>query len=122
MTEPHTSIAATFSDLGFEQLTAGSPDDAASSFRAAIAADPVCFEAFYGLIHALRAAGRSEQSVAAALALTALTPNDPQAHTALSISLRHAGHMPEAEAAAIRARVLEWKIELQSPTKEGSLR
>ena len=55
------------------------------------------------------------KSVAAALALTALTPADPLAHTALSISLQTAGHVPEAEAAAARARVLEWKIQLQSP-------
>jgi hypothetical protein len=44
-----------------------------------------------------------------------LTPADPLAHTALSIALQHAGHIPEAEAAAGRARILEWKIQLQSP-------
>jgi hypothetical protein len=64
-----------------------------------------------------------EQSVAAALALTVLTPGDPLAHTALSISLQHAGHVPEAEAAAARARVLEWKIQLQSePERDGQPR
>ena len=72
-------------------------------------------EAHHGLVRALRDAGRLEQSVGAALALTALTPADPLAHTALSISLQTAGHVPEAEAAAARARVLEWKIQLQSP-------
>lgn len=121
MTDPHTSIAETFSDLGFEQLTAGSPAEAASSFRAAIAADPVHFKAHQGLIRSLRDAGRLEQSVAAALALTALTPHDPLAHTALSISLHHAGHVPEAQAAVARARVLEWKIELQSSPQEEPL-
>ncbi|MGB6721283.1 MAG: hypothetical protein WBE72_10840, partial [Terracidiphilus sp.] len=72
-------------------------------------------EAHHGLVRALRDAGQIEPSVAAALALTALTPADPLAHTALSISLQHGGHVPEAEAAAARARVLEWKIQLQSP-------
>jgi hypothetical protein len=67
----------------------------------------------------LRDAGRLEQSVGAALALTALTPADPLAHTALSISLQHAGHVPEAETAAARARVLEWRIQLQSPPDVG---
>jgi len=33
----------------------------------------------------------------------------------LSISLQQAGHIPEAEAAAAKARVLEWKIQLMSP-------
>ena len=52
------------------------------------------------------------------MALTVLTPDDPLAHTALSISLQHAGHVPQAEAAAARARILEWKLQLQSPPAE----
>jgi Flp pilus assembly protein TadD len=99
-------------------LAAGDAAKAAGAFRAAIAEDPNCHEAHHGLIRALRDAGRLDQSIGAALALTALTPNDPLAHTALSISLQHAGHVPEAEAAAARARVLEWKAELQSPAAE----
>jgi len=55
------------------------------------------------------------------MALTVLTPNDPLAHTALSIALQHAGHVPQAEAAAARARILEWKRELQSPSGQDSL-
>lgn len=94
-------------------LAAGAPAEAAKAFRAAIAADEHCFEAHHGLVRALRDAGRLEQAIGAALALTALTPNDPLAHTALSISLQHAGHIPEAEAAAAKARILEWKRELQ---------
>ncbi len=100
---------------GLNQLAAGSVAEAVQSFRAAIAADPNFFEAHHGLIRALRDVGRMEQSVAAALALTALTPNDPLAHTALSISLQQAGHVPEAEAAATRARIMEWKAALQVP-------
>jgi Flp pilus assembly protein TadD len=101
-------------------LAAGSAAEAAEAFRAAIAMDSGHVEAHHGLVRALRDAGRLEQSVAAALALTVLTPGDPLAHTALSISLQHAGHVPEAEAAAARARVLEWKIQLQSePERDG---
>ena len=40
---------------------------------------------------------------------------------ALSISLQAAGHVPEAEAAAARARVLEWKIQLHFPSNEDAL-
>jgi Flp pilus assembly protein TadD len=101
-----------------ELLAAGSPDEAAQTFRAAIEADPAHMEAHHGLVRALRDAGQHEQSVAAALALTVLTPNDPLAHAALSISLQHAGHVPEAEAAAGRARILEWKVQLQSPPQK----
>ena len=113
------AIADALSQSGMELLAAGSPDEAALAFRAAIGADAAHVEAHHGLVRALRDAGQHEQSVAAALALTALTPNDPLAHTALSISLQHAGRVPEAEAAAGRARILEWKVQLQSPPQEG---
>jgi Flp pilus assembly protein TadD len=122
VTETSTPNPEVLSQRGLDLLAGGSPAEAALSFRAAIAADPAYYEAHHGLIRALRDAGRLEQSVAAALALTALTPDDPLAHTALSISLQHAGHVPQAEAAAARARVLEWKIQLQSPPQEDPLR
>jgi len=109
------SIAEALSQGGLDLLAAGSPIDAAQAFRAAIDADPNHIEAHHGLVRALRDAGRFEQSIGAALALTVLTPADPLAHTALSISLQCGGHVPEAEAAAARARVLEWKIQLQNP-------
>jgi|CZKZ01.1.fsa_nt_gi hypothetical protein len=110
---------------GLDLLAAGSPAEAAEAFRAAISVEsaqpgpatpsPANIEAHHGLVRALRDAGRLEQSIGAALALTALTPADPLAHTALSISLQAGGHVPEAEAATARARVLEWKLQLQSP-------
>lgn len=101
-------------------LAASRATEAAAAFRAAIAADERFHEAHHGLIRALRDAGQWEPAIGAALALTALTPNDPLAHTALSISLQTAGHIPEAEAAAARARILEWKSQLQSPPEENS--
>jgi Flp pilus assembly protein TadD len=111
---------------GYDLLAAGSAAEAAQAFRAAIATGPedseTCREAHHGLVRALRDAGRLEQSVAAALALTALTPQDPLAHTALAISLQHAGHVPEAEAASARARVLEWKQQLALPPDGDELR
>jgi Flp pilus assembly protein TadD len=119
VTDPSAAIADNLTQQGLDLLAAEQPAEAVKRFRAAIAEDPAHFEAHHGLVRALRDAGRLEQSVAAALALTALTPNDPLAHTALSISLQHAGHIPEAEAAAARARVVEWKIQLQSPADDG---
>ena len=116
-----TSNADSLSQQGLELLATGLPAKAAQAFRAAIAADPRHIEAHHGLVRALRDAGKFEQAVGAALALTTLTPGDPLAHTALSICLQHAGHIPEAEAAAARARILEWKIQLQSPPGEDPL-
>lgn len=122
--ESNKSAAESHTQQGLELLGSGDPAAAAQSFRSAIAADPENFEAHHGLIRALRDAGRLEQSIGAALALTALTPNDPLAHTALSISLQQTGHIPEAEAAAAKARILEWKVQLQSssirPGQDGS--
>jgi len=115
-----TSAAENLMQLGIGQLGGGLPAAAVESFRAAIAADSAYIEAYHGLIRALREAGRQQQSIAAALALTALTPNDPQAHTVLSISLRHGGYLPEAEATAVRARILEWKLLLQRSPEKGS--
>jgi tetratricopeptide (TPR) repeat protein len=113
--------AETLTQQGLDLLAGGSAVEAAQAFRAAVAADPRCFDAHHGLVRALRDAGRLEQAIGAALALTALTPGDPLAHTALSIALQYAGHIPEAEAAAARARILEWKVQLQTaPAPESS--
>jgi hypothetical protein len=119
VTHTNAPTAEELCQRGVDLLATGSPAAAADSFRAAIAVDSSNVEAHHGLVRALRDAGRLEQSVGAALALTALTTADPLAHAALSISLQHAGHVPEAETAAARARVLEWKIQLQSPPDMG---
>ena len=112
------SLSQPLFERGLDLLASGSPSEAAEAFRTAIAAEPGHIEAHHGLVRALRDAGQLFQSVAAASALTKLTPNDPLAYTALSICLQAAGHVPQAEAAAARARVLEWKIQLESPPGE----
>lgn len=115
MNRAHTPESEAHLERGLDLLSAGAAAQAAQAFRAAIVADANNQEAHHGLVRALRDAGQFEQSIGAALALTALTPGDPLAHTALSISLQTAGHIPEAEAAAAKARILEWKIQLASP-------
>ena len=117
VTDSHNADA--LSQRGVELLSKAQPAEAAQAFRDAIAADPAHVEAHHGLIRALRDAGQLNQSVAAAMALSVLTPDDPLAHTALSIALQHAGHIPQAEAAAGRARILEWKEQLQSPQQDS---
>jgi len=116
--EAKRTTAEQFCHRATDQLADGDAPSAIENFRAAIVADPGYFDAHHGLVRALRDAGRLEQSVGVALALTALTPDDPLAHTALSISLQQAGHIPEAEAAAARARVLEWRAQLRSPVSD----
>ena len=116
-----TPIPESLCERALDLLAAGSPAQAADAFREAIAlsqnpAGLGLIEAHHGLIRALRDAGQLNQSVAAAMAHAALTPDDPLAHTALSISLQAAGLVPQAESAAARARVAEWKIQLRSPS------
>jgi hypothetical protein len=113
VTEMKRTRAEELLERALNQLVEDDAQGAIENFRAAISEDPDYFEAHHGLIRALRDAGRLEQSIGAALALTAITPDDPLAHTALSISLQQAGHIPEAETAAARARVLEWKAQLK---------
>jgi Flp pilus assembly protein TadD len=100
---------------GIDMLASGDISGAAQAFREAIAADPAHIEAHHGLIRALCDGEQFEAAVAAAMTLTALTPNDPLAHTSFSIALQKAGRIPEAEAAAGRARILEWKQQLAQP-------
>lgn len=119
MTTINRQSAEELSQQGLDLLAAGSAAEAARVFRAAIAADEHYYEAHHGLVRALRDAGQLENAIGAALALTVLTPQDPLAHTALSISLQTAGHIQEAEAAAAKARILEWKVQLQSPSAES---
>lgn len=119
MNPTDTAVAEAYSQQGMDLLAAGKPQDAIEAFRLAMAADGNYFEAYHGMIRAMREAGRAEQAIATALALIALTPKDPLAHTALSIALRDAGQIPEAEAAAGRARVLEWKMQLESPPDQN---
>lgn len=108
------------SQRGVDLLASGDASGAAQAFREAIAANPAHIEAHHGLIRALRDADQFEAAIAAASALTVLTPHDPLAHTSLSISLQRAGHIPEAESAAARARILEWKQQLAAgPAADG---
>jgi Flp pilus assembly protein TadD len=115
-----TTLADRLSQRGLDLLAADDPHASAKAFREAIASDPNHVEAHHGLIRALRESEQFEAAIAAALALTVLTPHDPLAHTSLSIALQKAGHVPQAEAAAARARVLEWKQQLADAPQSAS--
>lgn len=111
--------AEEWTQQGLDLLGAGDPEEAVKAFRKAIAVDSNHAEAYHGLIRALGDSGALEAAVAAALALTVLTPHDPLAHTSLSIALQRAGRIPEAEAAAGKARILEWKQQLAAAPDAG---
>ena len=117
MTVPEKMLlhAIQTSQRGIDLLAAGDASAAALAFRDAVAADPTYIEAHHGLIRALCDASCFHAAVEAASALVEITPQDPLAYTSLSIALQRSGQIPEAESAAGRARILEWKQQLTEP-------
>jgi len=97
-----------------ERLADGRAAEAVDLFRAALAVNPNFLDARHGLIRALDSAGEVDEGIATALALIADQPDDVLAWTSLSILYQHAGRVPEAEAASAKAKILGWKLELQS--------
>lgn len=110
-------LAESSYDRAVEALSCGDGDAAISGFRAALAADPGFTDATHGLIHALKNAGRVDDAIEVTLALIAAEPEDTLAHTSLSILYQHQGRVPEAEAAALRAKLLGWKHQLREQPK-----
>jgi len=94
-------------------LAAGDFPAAIAGFRASLAADPVYVDAAHGLMHTLKDAGQLDEAVAIAQNLIAAHPDDVLAHTSLSILYQRQGNIPEAEAAATRAKLLGWKSQLR---------
>ncbi len=97
---------------------------AADLFRAALAEDESFEDAWHGLIRILQDCGQLEEALQMALRLADLQPDDVLVHTRLSILYQMQGKIAEAEAESAKARVLGWKLELQSkskPVAEGLL-
>jgi tetratricopeptide (TPR) repeat protein len=91
----------------------GDSRGAAANFRESLELDPSFLDALHGLIRALQNLGEYDQAIAAAQELIARDPDDPLAHTSLSILYQHKGMVPEAEAEALKAKLLGWKLELR---------
>jgi len=71
-------------------------------------------------------AGRHAEAVATIERAIQIAPNDPFTFTSLSIFLQRLGKIPEAESAAAKARMLNWKEELKknpnAPEPEGGFK
>ena len=105
--------AQTLCDQALDLVAGGDPVAAAAKFRQALALDPNLLDAMHGLVRALQDAGDYDLAIAAAQELIARDPDDPLAHTGLSIIYQHKGMVPEAEAEALKAKLLGWKLELR---------
>jgi tetratricopeptide (TPR) repeat protein len=91
----------------------GNHDAAVAKYREAIALDPAYVDAWHGLAMAYNELGRHADAIEAGKKLCELAPDDILAHTSLSRFYQAAGMVPEAEAEGARARVLDWKRQLQ---------
>jgi tetratricopeptide (TPR) repeat protein len=96
-----------------DYLADGDFPAAIAGFRAALAAAPQFTDAAHGLIHALKNAGELDEAVAEVEKLIAANPDDVLAYTSLSILYQHQDKIAEAEAAALRAKLLGWKLQLR---------
>jgi len=100
-------------DQALNLIAEGNPTAAAHLFRQASELDPTFHDALHGLIRALQSAADYDHAIAAAHELIAGDPEDILAHTSLSILYQHQGMIPEAEAEALKAKLLGWKQELR---------
>jgi tetratricopeptide (TPR) repeat protein len=96
-----------------DHLAAGEAAAAVQEFRESLAVDPTFFDALHGLIRALQDSGDYDDAIAAAQDLIARDPDSALAHTSLSILYQHKGMVAEAEAEALKAKLLGWKLELR---------
>ncbi len=105
--------------IALEAIAAGEPQQAIEACRRALALDPSLLDAMHALIRAHQDAGEYDRGIAAAQELALLDPEDVLAYTSLSILYQHKGLVPEAEAAALKAKLLGWKQQLRAGRPAG---
>jgi Flp pilus assembly protein TadD len=96
-----------------DRLAEGDAAGAAHTLRRCLEMDPGMLDAMHGLIRALQEQGDFDEAIAVAQRLLQLNPEEVLAHTSLSILYQHKGMIAEAEAEALKAKLLGWKIQLQ---------
>jgi len=101
-------------DAALDRMVASDAAGAVDRFRQVLEREPGHAEARHGLVRALEDAGRIQEALHVTEELIAADPDDVLAVTRLSMLYQHMGKIPEAEAAAARAKILGWKQELRS--------
>jgi len=109
----HSSTAEDLYHEGLDRLAEGDAAGAAQKLRHCLEVDPGMLDAMHGLIRALQEQGDLDGAIVVAQRLLQLDPEDPLAHTSLSILYQHKGLIAEAEAEGLRAKLLGWKKQLQ---------
>ena len=102
-------------DQAVDCIADGKLDEAISRFKEAVALTPQFADAWEGLSMALADKELWEEAIAAAKKVVEITPDEQLGYTNVSRIYQRANNVPEAEAWAAKARVLDWKRQL----KEG---
>jgi Flp pilus assembly protein TadD len=109
----HFSTAEELYHQGLDRLAEGDAAGAAQDLRRCLEVDPGMLDAMHGLIRALQETGEYDAAIAVAQRLLQLDPEEVLAHTSLSILYQHKGMIAEAEAEALKAKLLGWKQQLR---------
>ena len=114
------TLAEELYDAAIDRMAEGDLRAAIDGFRASLAVDSAFRDATHGLIHALKNAGQLDEAVRVAQQLVAEDPDDVLGYTSLSILYQRQGKIAEAEAAGVRAKLLDWKRQLRAEPERGA--
>lgn len=106
----------TADDLYYEavdKIADGDVDTAIEKYKAAIASDESHADAWEGLSMAYADKEMWDQAIESAKKVVELTPKEQLAYTNVSRIYQRAGNVPEAEAWAAKARVLDWTQQIK---------
>jgi tetratricopeptide (TPR) repeat protein len=109
----HSATAEELYHEALDRLAGGDPAGAVARLRRCLEIEPGMLDALHGLIRALRETGELDAAIAAAQQLLTMDPDEVLAHTSLSILYQHKGMVAEAEAEALKAKLLGWKHQLR---------
>ncbi|MFN2427523.1 MAG: tetratricopeptide repeat protein [Candidatus Binatia bacterium] len=90
----------------------GRHDEAMACFERCLSVDPDYMDALLGkaMVHLSRK--QFDEAIACGKRIVELAPDDILAQTNLSVFYQRAGMIPEAEEAAAKAKVLDWKKQI----------
>jgi len=98
----------TLVDAGNTALAVGDMTAAEAAFREASELDANDLEVWHALGMVQYKQAKYEQAIACGLRAVAIDPNDGLSWTSLSLAYMKSGQIPEAEAAAAKAKVISW--------------
>lgn len=113
---------------GLKLYGQGKHEEALAEYAKALELSPDWVDALHAVATAQSKLGRQDEAIATIQRVIEQTPDDAFAFTSLSIFLQRQGKIPEAEAAAAKARMIAWKEELKKnpnappPTPPGGIK